>query len=212
MTVVQRVGRQLKGAPFDDRNAHRLDVAGGDGLVVVDVLERPFRRRHVAFDVGVVGVDLAQRRQPGHRGRRSGRRRSSAADRAAACRTSAPVPALGYLRVRQRDGERHELPAVEAGVDVREVHHGPQQQPRANDERDRERDFRGNQPAADAVAAGAGGRPRAAFLQRQRRRVGRQVQQRRETEDRTGGEADESVNARTPRSSATSADRGRLSG
>jgi hypothetical protein len=62
--------RELERTAFDDRDPHRLGVAERRELPVVDVLLRQFvvgRRRALeirkVFEVGVVGVDLAERRQ-----------------------------------------------------------------------------------------------------------------------------------------------------
>ena len=117
--------------PVDERDAHRLQVIAGHGLVVVDVLGRPFGRRGVAFEVRVVRVHLAHRREPGHR---------RDALHAGLLRQPAGQPveevhdalrrAIG--RPGQHDPERDEAAPVEAGVDGHQVPEAPQQEARAD--------------------------------------------------------------------------------
>ena len=52
---------------------------------------------------------------------------------------------LLILRPGQAQRERDETRAIEPGVDVRQVQHGPQQQAGADDQRDRERNLAGHE-------------------------------------------------------------------
>ena len=97
---------------------------------------------------------------------------------------------LRIRRARQVDRERDEARTVEAGVHARQVEHRPQQQPRADHERDRQGDLADDERSAEAMTAGAGRRALAALLERHRRDVRRQVQERREAEHGAGRERD----------------------
>ena len=94
----------------------------------------------------------------------------------------------GERRLRQDQPERRQARAIEAAVHERQRPEAAQQQPGADDEHHRERDFRHHQRVAGARARGADGRAGAAFVERAVHRLLAQVQQRREPEQEAGRE------------------------
>ena len=180
----RRVGR-LKTATLHDRNAHRLEIVGHDVLVVVDVLVRPFRRRRVIVDVGVVRVHRAIRRQARHRGRPLHARHSAERLEQALIQ----LRARGGLRVvdvGQRHREGHEARSIEPGVERGEVVDRAQQQARADHEDDGQRHLGHHEPAPDVMARRSRRSSRAALLERGDDPFHAHMQKGRKPEDHAG--------------------------
>ena len=106
-----------KVATLQNGNPHRLQVVDRYRLVIIDVLERPLRRRGVAFEVGIVRIDQPDRREPRHRRDtlNAALRRQLAREPSEKIHAALRCPVTG---ARQNDSERHQLIAVEPGLEL----------------------------------------------------------------------------------------------
>ena len=171
-------------AALHDRDPHRLEIAGGDRLVIVHPVAWRLRRRGVAFDVRAEAVDLALGREPGHR------RHPLHAGHGAEPIDQALIHPQPLIEVRvrggrQRDAERDQPRSVESGIDVHQVHDRPEHQPRAHHEHNRERHFSGDKRTAHGMA-GTRRAARRTLVQQTAGRIAEGMQQRRQAERDAG--------------------------
>ena len=90
---------------------------------------------------------------------------------------------LRVARVRQRQLERERLLGFETGIDRLQADKAPDQQTRAGEQHDGQRQFDDDQRAAKARAAAAGHGPASALLQRGGEPAARRVERRHQAEE-----------------------------
>ena len=100
-----------------------------------------------------------------------------------------PVEVVFVARARERDRDREHLVRVVAGVNAAQADEALEQQPRADEQHERQGDFAHDERAAQATPA-APGRPPAAFFERLGQVRPRRAQGGREPEGQPGQERD----------------------
>ena len=110
----------------------------------------------------------------------------SAASRGWTASKNATRSAIGLvLRLGQRDVERQEVRRIEPGIDLLQPREAADQEPGADEERERERDLRDDETLANPLAAMLADGPRA-VLQRMLQIGARPLERRRKAEDEPG--------------------------